>query len=143
MSPEAAALTVYASGCSYKPARHRAHLVLWIACRHRPYTIIADPKLLDIFTDLHAACKTPSQSTISGDIKGAHGLVHDVVVKKLAAAEGKVHILADGWTSPNTIAFIGIVVQFVEGLSITSFMLDYVRYVCDVVSCILTVDNVP
>jgi hypothetical protein len=55
--------------------------------------------------------------------------VRDVVMKKLASVEGKVHISADGWTSPNMISFIGVVVQFVEGTTIKSFTLDYIKYV--------------
>ena len=122
-------MTLYASGCNYNAARHRARLILWIARRRCPYAIVADSELLDIFTDLHAACKTPSQFTVSRDVKDAHALVRDVVMKKLALVKGKVHISADGWTSPNTISFIGVVVQFVEGKAIKSLTLDYIKYV--------------
>ena len=126
-SAEASVLTQFASGCNYKPARHRARLVIWIARRRRPFAIVADQELLDIFADLHAPCKTPSQSTISRDIKDAHALVRATVIKKLAAVDGKIHVSADGWTSPNTISFIGIVVQFVVDGAINVLTLDYVK----------------
>lgn len=126
-SAEANAMTVFASGCTYKAARHRAHLVIWIARRRRPFAIVADPELLEIFAELHAPCKTPSASTISRDMKDAHAVVKKVVIQRLAAVEGKIHVSADGWTAPQAIAFIGVVVQFVEAGLLTVLTLDYVK----------------
>ncbi|KAF6744509.1 hypothetical protein DFP72DRAFT_742987, partial [Ephemerocybe angulata] len=110
--PEAAAMAAYVSGSKYRKARHRFKVLMWIARRRRPYTIIADPELLEIFTDLHGPCQSPSPSTISRDMKEAHKVTKEALVSRLAAVSGKVHIVADGWTSPNTISFIGVVVQY-------------------------------
>lgn len=44
-------------------------IALWIARRARPFSIVEDPELLDIFTDLNSKCITPSRYTVSRDIK--------------------------------------------------------------------------
>jgi hypothetical protein len=39
-------LATYASGSTYTPASHRLKIALWIANRHRPFSIVEDPELL-------------------------------------------------------------------------------------------------
>ena len=40
---------------------------------------------------------------------------------------GKIHICVDGWTSPNVLSFLGVVVVFERKGEIISFLIDYVR----------------
>jgi hypothetical protein len=68
-SEEARAMQRYAQGSKYTPAKHRMKLALWIARRNRPFVIVEDPELVDIFLDLNSQCVTPSNSTVSWDIK--------------------------------------------------------------------------
>ena len=44
-------------------------LALWVARRHRPFAIVEDPELLDIFGDLNKNVVTPSRFTVSHDVK--------------------------------------------------------------------------
>jgi Na+-transporting NADH:ubiquinone oxidoreductase subunit NqrA len=44
-------------------------IALWVARRHRPFSIVEDPELLDIFTDLNNKVVTPSRYTVSRDVK--------------------------------------------------------------------------
>jgi hypothetical protein len=44
-------------------------VALWVARRHRPFAIIEDPELLEIFRDLNDKSITPLASTVSRDIK--------------------------------------------------------------------------
>jgi hypothetical protein len=62
-------MVVYAHGSLYNAAKHRLKIVLWLARRNRPFAIIEDPELLDIFHDLNAACETPGRQTVARDIQ--------------------------------------------------------------------------
>ncbi|KAJ3505977.1 hypothetical protein NMY22_g17397 [Coprinellus aureogranulatus] len=126
-TPESRALVTYVGGSQYSRSRHRLKIVIWIAHRVRPYSIIEDEELLDIFRDLHGPCKTVSRHTLSRDIIEVHGLTKEAVVTWLQTVEGKIHVSGDGWTAPNVISFIGVVVQFVEKASIVSLVLDFVK----------------
>ena len=68
-SAESRAMTIYSQGSQYTPEKHRMKIVLWIARRNRPFSIVEDPELLDIFHDLNAACTTVSRRTVSRDVK--------------------------------------------------------------------------
>lgn len=66
---ETRALQAYANGSKYNKATHHMKIALWIACRNRPFSIIEDPELLDIFADLNSNCETPKRQTVSCNIK--------------------------------------------------------------------------
>jgi hypothetical protein len=68
-SKEAHAMQAYSQGSQYTPAQHRMKLALWVARRNRPFAIVEDPELLDIFSDLNSRCVTPGRRTVSRDIK--------------------------------------------------------------------------
>lgn len=40
---------------------------------------------------------------------------------------GKIHISVDGWSTPNVIAFIGIVVHYILNGKLESLLLDFVQ----------------
>lgn len=44
-------------------------IALWIARRHRPFAIIEDSELVDIFTDLNSKVEVPSRFTVSRDVQ--------------------------------------------------------------------------
>lgn len=61
------------------------------------------------------------------------------------AYPGKFHVGLDGWTSPNVISFLGVVLYFMREAELTSMILDFVklsqshtgRYLCDsLVDCL-------
>lgn len=62
-------IKAYASGTTYNRATHRMKIALWVSRRHRPFAIVGDPELLDIFSDLNKNVETPSASTVSRDVK--------------------------------------------------------------------------
>jgi hypothetical protein len=41
----------------------------WVSRRHRPFAIIEDDELIDLFRDLYNKVEVPSQSTVSRDVK--------------------------------------------------------------------------
>jgi hypothetical protein len=44
-------------------------LALWMARRHRPFTIVEDDELINIFTDLNNKVEVPSHITVSRDVQ--------------------------------------------------------------------------
>jgi hypothetical protein len=62
-------ITSFAHGSTYTPQKHRMKLALWVARRHRPFSIVEDPELVEIFTDLNNKVITPSRHTVSRDVK--------------------------------------------------------------------------
>jgi hypothetical protein len=68
-SSQTRALAAYASGSKYSEASHRMKLALWVADSNRPFSIVEDKILLEIFTDLNPNCITHSCHTVSRDVK--------------------------------------------------------------------------
>jgi alpha-amylase/alpha-mannosidase (GH57 family) len=44
-------------------------IAIWVARRHRPFTIVEDDELIDIFMDLNNKVEVLSRSTVSRDVK--------------------------------------------------------------------------
>ena len=44
-------------------------IALWVARRHRPFTIVEDDELINIFTDLNNKVEVPSRVTVSRDVQ--------------------------------------------------------------------------
>jgi len=61
-------MVAYANGLQYHEATHRMKIALWVARRNRPFSIVEDPKVLDIFHDLNFNCITPKQRTVACDV---------------------------------------------------------------------------
>jgi len=62
-------ITAFAQGSTYTPQKHRMKIALWVARRNRPFAIVEDSELLDIFYDLNSKVVTPSRYTVSRDVK--------------------------------------------------------------------------
>ena len=56
-------------------------IALWIARRNRPFSILEDAELLDIFKDLNNKVEVPSRFMVSNDIVE----IFDVTRKQVAA----------------------------------------------------------
>jgi hypothetical protein len=44
-------------------------IAIWVARRHRPFAIVEDDELVDIFMDLNNKVEVPSRFTVSRDVK--------------------------------------------------------------------------
>jgi hypothetical protein len=65
----AGSLREFAHGSLYMPHKFRMKIVLWVAHRHRPFAILEDNKLLDIFKDLNNKVEVPSCFMVSRDVQ--------------------------------------------------------------------------
>jgi hypothetical protein len=67
--PGSGSIAAFTQGSTYIPHKLQMKIALWIACHHQPFSIIEDPELIDILTDLNSKVVTPSQYTVSCDVK--------------------------------------------------------------------------
>ena len=49
-------------------------IALWVTTWNRPFSIVEDPELLDIFLDLNPRCVTPKRRTVPRDVKEMFGI---------------------------------------------------------------------
>ena len=94
---------------------------------------------------LYAKVETPSQTTVSWDIKEIYGIskvhvgeylqvhrsryllpLHLTLVFELKNYLGCIHLGFDGWTSPNIFSFLGVVVHIAPKGELQSFILDFI-----------------
>lgn len=122
-------MTVFAQGSTYNAATHRMNIALWVARRHRPFSIVEDPELLEIFRDLNNKVVTPSASTVSRDVKELFLLSRNTVAQRLQAYPGKLQLIVDGWTSPQVISFLGACIGMISDGELVVIILDFIKYV--------------
>jgi hypothetical protein len=62
-------ITAFAHGSTYTPQKFHMKLAIWVARHHRPFAIVEDDELIDIFMDLNNKVEVPSRFTVSRDVK--------------------------------------------------------------------------
>src|SRR5271154_728823 len=70
-SASSRAMSNFIHGTTYNPGRFRLGLTIWIACRHRPFTIVNDPEFIELLTSLNDKVAIPSARTVSRDVQEA------------------------------------------------------------------------
>ncbi|RPD54706.1 hypothetical protein L226DRAFT_470113, partial [Lentinus tigrinus ALCF2SS1-7] len=136
-TPEAEAITAFAHGSTYLPARLRFLLAMWCAARHRPFAVVDDPEFKTILRMLYGKVELPSRVTVSRDVQRIVEETKTSLMKRFetltgvnASAQnlkGKVHLCVDGWTSPNVISFLGVTAHWHEDAEIRHVILDFIR----------------
>ncbi len=117
----------YASGSSYNKAKFRFLTTAWVATCYRPFAIVDDPPLQAMFKMLYAKVDIPSSKTVSRDVKEAFTISKADVAAYLQGQRSVIHIAFDGWTAPNVVSYLGVVVVFESSGEIVTFLLDFVR----------------
>jgi len=80
---EQSAIKEFTHGYSYSSSRMRYLLGLWVARRFRPYNIVKDDELIQIFKMLYSKVEIPSPSTLSRDIIEMFAMSKESVKKYL------------------------------------------------------------
>ncbi|THU95120.1 hypothetical protein K435DRAFT_798347 [Dendrothele bispora CBS 962.96] len=117
----------FARGSTYNPHRLRLLHVKLCSVHHRPFAMVEDDAYQEILTMFHAAVDIKSAVTLSRDLKDVFNITHAVVKSKLRDIPGRKHISLDGWSSPNIMSVLGILVSYVEKGEIKTLTLDTVR----------------
>ena len=62
-------ITTFAQGSIYTPQKFHMKLTIWVVHHHKPFAIVKDDELIDIFMDLNNKVQVPSCFTVSQDVK--------------------------------------------------------------------------
>lgn len=116
----------YAHGSSYSKEKFRYGVATWVSKCHRPFKIIEDAPLQDLFKMLYAKVDIPSWKTVGRDVQEIFQLSKASVAKHLQSQQSAIHVSFDGWSSPNVISFLGVVVSFESKGEINTFILDFI-----------------
>ncbi|KAI0804478.1 hypothetical protein BC629DRAFT_1283162 [Irpex lacteus] len=130
-APPGQGINDFAHGSTYSKARMRYLCAVWVARHHRPFTIVQDDELVDIFRMLYSRVEVPHPTTLSRDVREIYEMTRDEIAKDLQRIlqryTGRLHIGIDGWTSPNVISFLGITVHRVVDGKMKSMILDFIK----------------
>src|SRR6266481_394479 len=80
-SNESKIMEKFAAGCTYSHKGFCWLVMCWVVCKNRPYTIIDDEEVYDIFQMLHVNVNIPCANTLVGDIKLTHSMMRDKLIK--------------------------------------------------------------
>ncbi len=120
-------ITQFAHGSTYNKAKFRFLTTAWVTTCFRPFAIVEDPPLQAMLTMLYARVDIPSSTTVSRDVKETFVISKEAVAAYLRSQRSSIHIAFDGWTAPNVISYLGVVVIFEQGGEIVCLLLDFVR----------------
>jgi hypothetical protein len=73
----------FANGSTYSTTRFWYLLAMWCAHCHRPFNIVKDDELNEIFHMLYAQAEVPHPVTMSHDVKGIFDICKKNVVQVL------------------------------------------------------------
>ena len=105
----------------------RKRILGWVVCEHQPFLTIENPKLRWVFDLFKPKPVVPSASTIKNEIVKGYQEEQARIRDLLCSADRKVSITLDCWTSPNTKAFMGITVHYIDdSWTLQSHILDFV-----------------
>jgi hypothetical protein len=82
-TPSSQQMTAFTNGTTYAPARFRYLLAMWCARRHRPFNIVKDDELIEIFRMLYDRVDVPHPITVSRDVKEIFSLCKENVANYL------------------------------------------------------------
>ncbi|KIJ27719.1 hypothetical protein M422DRAFT_190637, partial [Sphaerobolus stellatus SS14] len=121
----------FVSGHGYTCEGFRFGVGKWIAKRCRPYTIIDDVELQDLFHMLYAHVEIPSRMSVQRDIHLMMDLTGKCLIKAFAKHPDTIHIALDAWTSHAHMSFLALTAHRVDANAgvIRQVVLDFVRYV--------------
>lgn len=68
-TPQTQLITAYTSGSSYSKAKFRYLVTMWIVRHHRPFRIVEDEELVELFQMLYAQVHVPTRNSISRDVQ--------------------------------------------------------------------------
>lgn len=83
VAPAGQGIKDYAHGSTYSKAKFRYLCTLWVARNHRPYTIVQDEELLDIFRMLYSRVEVPHPTTLSRDVREVFEMTRLEIAKRL------------------------------------------------------------
>lgn len=117
---------------SYTPAKFRYLMAVWVARYNRPFNILEDETLIEMFTMLNSSIdedSIPHRTTRTRDLVDFHAVAVACVSVALQSLPSKLTLCLDGWTSPQSWGWVGITVHYESNGTMRNFGLDFIKYV--------------
>ncbi|KAF8758656.1 hypothetical protein RHS01_02406 [Rhizoctonia solani] len=111
----------------YSPAYHRGLLSLWGACSHRSFDSLTNKFHQAKVELLRPGTKLPSSVTLSWDIKLIHTQYIPKVWEYFKSIPGAIHFAIDGWTSPTSESYLGVIVIWYAKAHTHRCILEFIR----------------
>lgn len=111
----------------FRKGKFRLKLLKWVTRMHRPFSIIEDADLLDVFIYLNPQAQPPSRHTLRRDIHHAYKLTRAEVRSMLEEYEGRFNPIFDCWTASNGHEFLGVLVSFIHKGRMVVIALDMIE----------------
>ena len=83
VAPPGKGVNDFAHGSTYTAARLRLLCTLWIAESKRPFLIVRDERLLEIFRMLYSRVEIPHPTTLSRDVREMFAMTRANIAKDL------------------------------------------------------------
>ncbi|KAG8769320.1 hypothetical protein FRC12_005039 [Ceratobasidium sp. 428] len=120
-------LSSSAAPVPYSQSRFRAHLAIWCAVNHRPFSAISDPLFVDFVQLLRPGTNVPDPKRVSLDLTYIYNRLSINVRETFLEIDTAMHLAIDGWSSPLTASFLGIIVFWRENGRMWSSILDFIH----------------
>ncbi|KAJ7064064.1 hypothetical protein C8F01DRAFT_984328, partial [Mycena amicta] len=124
--PGVNAIKKFTKGGDYNVGRFRLHVALWVAVHNRSHLAVTDDELVAAFRVLQPNVHVLSNDTVGRDVKLIFELSKPAVEAILKDHQGALHAMLDGWTSPNVLSLVGLIIQYVKDNELKSFLLDMI-----------------
>ncbi|KAF8593275.1 hypothetical protein BDV93DRAFT_447031 [Ceratobasidium sp. AG-I] len=102
-------------------------LAIWTAVNHRPFHTLSDPLFIEIVRLLRADASVPTPHTVSNDLARIYNQVAVSIQEKFKEMDIAFHLAIDGWSSPLTASFLGVIVFWFEEGKIWRCVLEFIQ----------------
>ncbi|CAE6452312.1 unnamed protein product [Rhizoctonia solani] len=111
----------------YSNIMFRVLLVVWCVVSYRPFHTVADQLFFNIVHMLWPDAVVPTPHTLSSDLLYIFGLATTRIRDTFLQMETGAHLAIDGWSSPLTASFLGVVVFWRSGSTMWRSVLDFIH----------------
>ncbi|QRV96471.1 hypothetical protein RhiJN_24489 [Ceratobasidium sp. AG-Ba] len=107
--------------------RFRAYLLIWCAVSRQPFNVLRDPILRELFDYAHPGIVIPRPPTLSRALTCMFNQAMIDAGERFQDIDTAIHLAIDGWTSPLSASFLGIIVIWYEGATVWRSVLDFIH----------------
>lgn len=143
--PGQGSVSDFAHGSTYSKGKFRYLLVCEMACSKRPFALVKDWPLVKTWQMMNAQIKVPSDDSVSRDVQRVYQWARPRIkelIKVLStlyfllmpllklpcqAIPNRIHLVWDGWTSPNVISVLGLNIVFWDKDQLKVIALDVIK----------------
>ncbi|KAG8684222.1 hypothetical protein FRC08_013804 [Ceratobasidium sp. 394] len=102
---------------------------MWCAVNHCPFHTVSDPLFIDIVDLLRPRTSVPCPQTVSSDLSHIYNKLSTDIQESFQEIETAMHLAVDGWSTPLTALFLGVIVFWRQDGIMWSSILDFIHIV--------------